>query len=80
MTELTVRFQTDKPEIDPDFVDNLSILASQYGIQVKNESELMDSIQMIREDRDMLELRAEEHVFQSLGPRNDLSHLDRLKG
>ncbi len=82
MNEITIRLHTEKPKIDPDFFDNLNNLAEQYGLQVKESTQNTeyDSVQMIREDREWLDQREEERVAHSQGARDDLSHLDRMKG
>jgi hypothetical protein len=79
VTEIIIHFQTDQPEIESGFFDNLYTLANQYGIRVKRDCP-SDSGIMIQEDRNMLEQRTDERVSQSKGLQKDLSHLKRLKG
>lgn len=71
MTVVTVHFQTDQAEIDAGFFDHLNHLAQQYGVHVKSEIDVVDSAQIVREDREWLDQRDEERAAMSKGLQND---------
>jgi len=79
MTEITIRLQTEKEQIDPAFFDNLNNLAEQYGVRVKDDSEPACSVSIVRADRDERDRRDAERAARFGGLRKDLSHLDRFQ-
>ncbi|RJP23662.1 MAG: hypothetical protein C4527_19970 [Candidatus Omnitrophota bacterium] len=58
MTEITVHFHTDQNQIDPNFFEELRLLAEPYGLHVAKKQHKMDSLPRKRK------LSHEEFVHQ----------------
>lgn len=82
MNEITIRFYTDKNNIDPNFLENLDEFAEQYGLQVEKEPfRVVDAVKRERRLSHNEFVRLSKEISEEIGPvtSNSADHIREMR-